>query len=1400
MGKRLTSLLLGVLAAGLLATPALAQPVGIKAMKKSALSQKLDPKRADLRAKALDARTPGDYNVARDGKTRIPVLESKLFNTNEKTLNVNGFSTRKVEKAPVRKTAANRVGEVVDANGIITAPAEGEQKYYSREGYCYYLSGYSVAIGVQSGYAEIVECEDGTVYMHNPVSRYTENDAWVKGTKSGDVITIPAKQPVAFSESYMTTLSLRWGSITAEGKIVATDQEDNFIFNIEGDKLVLQGTKGYAEQEDCPFMGIFWDDDDSSTGYGDAETVLTYTPGYKPYSTTLVQIPTGLQYDRYTLQAVFYKGGDFVTLQYSVNLGFDGNDVYLQGLFGNFKTAWIKGTLDDEGYIAFESMQYLGQWYDSNYNLYDSWMTGLYYDDATGSYYVTDLWMYYDKAENSLYALTNALCVIDPTTLSYLEWLVQGQIVPWIEPVAETGAPVDNLPYIIGFSDDAQVAEFGIIDANEDAKTWDAYNEAMRYSYHSTNDADDWLVSPAILLEEGKEYAFSIDARANSNNFPERVEVKMGTEAKASAMTKTVIEKTDLVDNTYVTLENNSVTVSKTGYYYFGIHAISDADQYYLFVDNFSLMAPVTEFSPRAPMVQVQPNPYGGQRAVITVTAPELCMNGDAIDANLQKVVLYRDGAAVKVFNDVTPGDILVFSDTEVANGKHVYMALPFDAKGVNGMKSDRVSAVIGLDTPDVPVIKSVVAANNQMTVSWNPVTTGENGGMINTEDIEYSIYTVAYEEFYGYLFPYADEEIGTTKGTSITLDIDTESGDTRLEDFAIFAANDAGISADDDAAYFSVALGQAYTLPLEEHFLADGGTQLLWGARSTGEIYLADETGSSDKDGYAFGLEADKGGEKAELYLAKLTPGQGNPTVLVDIKGDGSKQNVLRIVAETTDGQKYQLGAFVPTAEFKTYTVSLAELQNQKNITLLFCYDFNVAGTIVVDNVRIYDVLDNDLVASIEAPKSIKAGETANVAVKVANMSENSAKNYTVTLLADNKPVASETVAELLVPFAAKTVDMKYETSIFDDSKTVTLRAEVSYDADLNEDNNVAETVLDVKQSKLPKAENLTAENTADGVKLSWKAPSVISVETVEDFEDTSVFPLWSLGGVTAENHYGSFGDWTVYDGDGLEVYGWNADYNYEHKNEPHAWQVFDPVAAGISGWEPASGKQVLLSMCPEGVANDWLISPELPGIAQTITIKAGQISTVDPTSEYFYGYETFEVLVSQFGKSIATFDKIGEGVITAEGINEFTFELPAGTKYFAIRHTSNDIFGLYIDDIKFMSGGGAISKYNIYVDGKDGVYDDTAETTYTVKAADAAGAKWFAVSIVYDNGAESQPVVVNINGANQEISSIEQIANGKHAVDIYGIDGKLVRQSATTLKGLKGTYIIDGQKVTIK
>jgi len=86
-----------------------------------------------------------------------------------------------------------------------------------------------------------------------------------------------------------------------------------------------------------------------------------------------VMVPENLQTETWTLKGYFSEYMVYDEVQTEVNralkLGFDGKDVYLQGLSYFLPQAWIKGKLSDDGkHITFDSPQYYGSEVYSNYS------------------------------------------------------------------------------------------------------------------------------------------------------------------------------------------------------------------------------------------------------------------------------------------------------------------------------------------------------------------------------------------------------------------------------------------------------------------------------------------------------------------------------------------------------------------------------------------------------------------------------------------------------------------------------------------------------------------------------------------------------------------------------------------------------------------------------------------------------------------------------------------------------------------------------------------------------------------------------------------------------------------------------------------------------------------------
>lgn len=273
-----------------------------------------------------------------------------------------------------------------DAHGIITAPDEGERKFYNREGNAFYVSGQSVYLTTQSGLVETVESEDGTVYIKDVISRYNQG-SWVKGTKVGNTITVEAGQPLYYSTQYSATVSLYWGTYNDADGFGEKEVED-IVFTIDGDVITLEGSsQGH-------FIAAYWDDDDSFSGYGDYETVWTLDPTYVPPTTDLIELPEGAEVSTWYNQGYsLSSSGATKYKNQNAKVAFVGNDVYVSGIFTNFPTSWIKGTLSGTT-VTFEGLQYIGDYQGMN----------IFALGATEDAIIEDFTMAYDAETNTLTA------------------------------------------------------------------------------------------------------------------------------------------------------------------------------------------------------------------------------------------------------------------------------------------------------------------------------------------------------------------------------------------------------------------------------------------------------------------------------------------------------------------------------------------------------------------------------------------------------------------------------------------------------------------------------------------------------------------------------------------------------------------------------------------------------------------------------------------------------------------------------------------------------------------------------------------------------------------------------------------------------------------------------------
>lgn len=961
-----------------------------------------------------------------------------------------------------------------------------------------------------------------------------------------------------------------------------------------------------------------------------------------------------------------------------------------------------------------------------------------------------------------------------------------------------------DVPHTFDFSQNL-LDQFNVIDNNGDNKTWIwSESNGAYYPYHGSNAADDYLITLPFNLKAGKNYNIIVTAK-NSGSYAEKFEVKAGKEATVEGLNISVIEPTELTGGAYNEYEG-ILSPAEDGAYFIAIHAISDPDKL-----NLSVKALAVELAPEATApaaiadFAATPGAEGALEANLAFTAPAKAINGDALTGTVD-VKIYRDNVLVNTLTNVAVGAAKTWKDTDVENGKtYTYYLVASNASG-DGLKSEKKSVFVGEDElGDIEELNVTGTTANTISFSWSEVA-GANGGYVNTANVKYAVVSAHVETVWIFQELIIDGVLGSVTGeTSSTFDYAVDEGDQGYKYFGVVALKaDADLPAVGDeltGAYTWALTGAPYDLPLIEGFTGSA-LHYVWDSNA----FLGISQEDTDGDGVALDLMTEEPGV-VYLQSGKVNiKGTSNPTIVFNAKSPNVSK--LFVYASKDGGDETLVSTIDLTEDYESYKVSLANFTDATRYVqfsfvaqLATPYTENAEGTaiadkgdyITMDDIRVMDLYEYNLKVAVKAPNSIVAGQKAKIAVAVTNDGENAAKDYVVKVKAGEKLLASVLADDELASFATDVFDVDFETSIFDEAGDVTLTATVDYENELYPDDNTAETLITVKEPTAAAPENFSATDKGNaGVDLAWTAPANGTSDVTEDFSAYE----------NGANDTGLVGDWTLVNNNGATKGAMFKDLELANDGQVKAWQVMKPSEYGIENTEfvgpnGSLDEAYLVSAYNlEGQSypdnDDWLISPELPGIAQEISFSIGALSVE-------YGPSSYEVLVSTTDNQIESFTKVAEETLTAAGWASKTVELPAGTKFFAIRNNTpgDGAMCVMLGDIAYLVGGSAPVAYNVYYEGEKIATVEGDKTTYTAAAAKlAAGERTFGVSAVYATGAESKPAVAKVT-VTTAISEI--VANGK-AVDVYSLDGKLVRGQAKSLNGLKGVYVINGKAVIVK
>ncbi len=429
-------------------------------------------------------------------------------------------------------------------------------------------------------------------------------------------------------------------------------------------------------------------------------------------------------------------------------------------------------------------------------------------------------------------------------------------------------------PYLNTFDTAADAEGFTILDLNEDGRTWGwaesehpegTYIQEMRV--WEMEGKDDWLISPAIRLEAGEVYNMSLHARPYGF-WGENFEMKIGTAPTVEGMNEIVIPEVRMRDGTKGESDYfGYFSPTESGEYYLGIHANTEKEGFYLYIDNLAVSAPMDKNLPESVSdFNVTIDNHNSKKSFVSFVMPDKNIGGNRLES-LTKVELYRDGEIIKTFDNPIPGDTVSVTDFVEGADDYIYMVRVFNAAGEG--KGFVKTLFVGVKKASFPTNVRAKETENvgEVMITWDAPATDVDGNPIDSSKITYYIVSIDAEGVQTQIGRYVKD----TSYKYRAIDADKEQ---EFFTFGVFAETDGGFSMGSQTRL--VPLGKAYSLPFAESFdtrsISLLGVATLAGAGQWG-IY-GEETGGvqawDTDDSYA-GMAGYSVGDSGIMFTGKI-------------------------------------------------------------------------------------------------------------------------------------------------------------------------------------------------------------------------------------------------------------------------------------------------------------------------------------------------------------------------------------------------------------------------------------------------------------------------------------------------------------------------------------------------
>lgn len=939
---------------------------------------------------------------------------------------------------------------------------------------------------------------------------------------------------------------------------------------------------------------------------------------------------------------------------------------------------------------------------------------------------------------------------------------------------------------------------------------WGVFSNTLRNSYISSQGRDNYVYTPKMYLYANRYYRFSIKASMWMNtSAPDKFEVLYGTAPNHEAMTNVILQDCQVTTSSQSN-PNQFDTLfvpEKDGYYYIGLHVTGSPNNVAFCFDDLDISAPVLGGAPESvDNLKATPAPDGSLSAKVSFSAPKKNLLGQSL-SQLTRVEIRKGDEAVADLP--MTAETLTWTDKNAVQGVNTYTVTPYNNDGAGTPLN--TSCYVGFDIPaDVAKVEVVKGEEDgEVVVSWTPVAQDVNG--LSVPQVVYALVRSANGQ----------ETVVSQNLTETTFTDEVTSGPQCMVFYGVKAITPQGISKG-WAISDQLLVGSPYELPYKES-VADGNISSFIATRQLTnygrwEIDADDsfaDIRSADLDNGFLSYFSEYTEQEGELYsgLIKIPEEMKNPTFLFYAYHFKEGENTLTLMIKGENDSAWRvLETITLNADNNCWMLHGFDLTPWLGKVVQFGFNAATKSHVLcaIDNIRLFSQPDKNIEnVIISGPSSAAIGSDVALNVAYDVNAREAAENFTVVLTRDGKEIATKTVENS--PANSHGVVTFTDTYPQLEKTHVTYNARVDYEDDEIADNNAALGRIRVAAvlPEWPVAENLSAERDGTEVKLSWDAPDM-------DLRPWKTHTE-SFEGVTTGQS--SFTGWTFVDADKAPV---------GTAGAPEG--TFPGITAGVStsgfiGINASENTSMFgdahtgdcfmgaLYCYDRSVNDDWLISPELKGDAQTASVWMRSMTD-------YYGGDRCEFLYSTSGTNLNDFKSLGgyQG-IPARWV-EVSVDLPEGARYLAIRCISSYQLMFCVDDVTFVTADAehidmTHSGYNVWRDGERINTEPVMQPSYVDTTADE-NKHTYHVTALYDLGesaasnSASVDKAVGVDNVEADSVRIYTAANSiivegvapTDAVRVATIDGVVMWQGRgeSRIAADSGIYIVSAGNRTVK